>query len=84
MSPACVQLLGRGHQGVSWLLSVPGASGTVLEAVVPYSRPALADFLGREPVKSVSEDTARDLALHAYRRAVRLPQHARGGDRSNA
>jgi len=58
-------------QGLSWLLSVPGASGTVLEAVVPYSRASLTDFLGREPAKYVSADTARDLALQAYRRAVR-------------
>lgn len=82
--PVCWTLSWWCHQGVSWLLSVPGASGTVLEAVVPYSRRALADFLGREPVKFVSEDTARDLALHAYRRAVRQPQKAREGRRTLA
>lgn len=33
-------------QGASWLLSVPGASSTVLEVVVPYSRGSLVDLLG--------------------------------------
>jgi hypothetical protein len=32
-------------QGVSWLLCVPGASSTVLEVVVPYSRGSLVTLL---------------------------------------
>lgn len=34
-------------QGASWLLCVPGASGTVLEVVVPYSRGSLMALLGQ-------------------------------------
>jgi hypothetical protein len=33
-------------QSMAWLLSVPGASGTVLETVVPYSRDSVVDLLG--------------------------------------
>lgn len=33
-------------QGASWLLSVPGASATMLEVAVPYSRNSLVELLG--------------------------------------
>ena len=33
-------------QSISWLLSVPGASATVLEAAVPYARDSLVEVLG--------------------------------------
>lgn len=36
-------------QAVAWLLSVPGASRTVLDMRVPYSRVSLKDVLGRDP-----------------------------------
>ena len=63
---------GGGADAIGWLLAVPGASRTVLEAVVPYAAGSLADFLGGEPVQSVSEQTALDMARSAYRRATRL------------
>lgn len=34
-------------QGASWLLAVPGASSTVLEVNVPYSRSSLVELLGQ-------------------------------------
>lgn len=34
-------------QAMSWLLSVPGASATVLEASVPYARDSLVSVLGK-------------------------------------
>jgi nicotinamide mononucleotide (NMN) deamidase PncC len=34
---------------MGWLLSVPGASRTVLDIRVPYSRASLADMLGAAP-----------------------------------
>lgn len=34
-------------QVIGWLLSVPGASNTVLEAVVPYSRMSMIQLLGK-------------------------------------
>ncbi len=54
------------------LLGTPGASKTVLEAVVPYSEPALADLLGRAPEQACSEATARSLAMAAFQRGRSL------------
>ncbi|QDU91510.1 hypothetical protein Pla175_49390 [Pirellulimonas nuda] len=68
---------GGGSRAVSRLLSVPGASRTVLEAVVPYAASALGEFLGETPESACSERTARRLAMAAWRRACRLaPEHA--------
>ena len=63
---------GAGGQAVAWLLGVAGASRTLLEAVVPYGRKSMIDFLGFEPDQSVSEETARSLARAAFRRGMRL------------
>lgn len=60
----------------SWLLSVPGASSTVLEHRVPYSRSAIVDTLGKETASTIdkfaSMSAARQLARAAYCRAVAL------------
>lgn len=60
----------------SWLLSVPGASGTMLEAVVPYDRLAFVDLIGKEAASALdsfsSTAAARSLAQKAYRRSVQL------------
>src|SRR5690349_2255949 len=61
---------GAGLQQLLW--SVPGASGTVLDAVMPYDKHALADFIGHEPEKYCSRDTALWMASAAYRRAYEL------------
>jgi hypothetical protein len=63
---------GAGTQALSWLLSVAGASRTLLEAVVPYSEAAFDDFLGQQPAKYVDEATAGYLAGRAYTRACQL------------
>ena len=93
-------------QVVGWLLSVPGASNTVLEAVVPYSRMSMIQLLGKVflfqllffhkptflllllllfvllgfslilflqiPSQFCSQQTAEDMALLAYNRALKL------------
>ncbi|MDA1348607.1 MAG: hypothetical protein O3A47_07035 [Chloroflexi bacterium] len=69
---AVIAVTGGGAQTLSWLLRVPGASNTVIEAVAPYSEAALRDFLGSQPDQAVSGETARAMARTAYRRAVRL------------
>lgn len=66
---------GGGSGLLSALLSVPGASATVLEAHVPYANAALRDFLGAEPSQACSVETARALALRCLLRARQL-----GGD----
>lgn len=65
-------ITGGGSGAIERLLSVPGASGTVLEALVPYSPEALADWLQAVPDQACSEATARAMAMRAYQRAGEL------------
>jgi hypothetical protein len=65
---------GAGTQALSWLLGVAGATRTLLEALVPYDQAAFNDFLGRQPEKYVSADTAGFLAGRAFTRARWLRQ----------
>ena len=69
-----VCVTGGAAQAVSWLLAVPGASGTVLEALVPYSRFSLFDFLGHETESFASAETVAEMAVAAYRRAAALAE----------
>jgi len=69
---AALAVTGAGSEAIAWLLRVPGASSTVLEAVVPYSQAALADYLGQQPTHSVSGETASLMAAKAHERACRL------------
>lgn len=69
---AVIVVTGGGAQAITDLLAVPGASKTVLEALVPYSERALSEFLGEQPVQSVSIETAAAMAQAAYRRALHL------------
>ncbi len=54
------------------LLTVPGASATVLEARVPYAGSALAEFIGAAPEQACSVQTACDMAMAAFQRARAL------------
>ncbi|KAL3695140.1 hypothetical protein R1sor_008791 [Riccia sorocarpa] len=69
---AVLCLSGGASQALGWLLSVPRASSTVLEVTVPYSRIAMLQFLGKVPAQYTSKETAEDIALAAYNRALRL------------
>lgn len=69
---AVIVVTGGGAQAIADLLAVPGASKTVLEALVPYSERALAEFIGDPPVQAVSLDTAAAMARAAYQRALQL------------
>ena len=73
-SPTQVVLViaGAGSLAVHQLLSVPGASRTVLEILIPYSSASLADLLGVNPSTAVSARTAADMARRAYEIAARL------------
>ena len=62
---------GSGTKALSWILEIPGASNTLLEAVVPYSVSAMSNLIGKIPQQSVSEETAIDMARAAYFRGVR-------------
>lgn len=67
-----IVVTGGGASAISDLLTVPGGSRTVLEAVVPYSSVALTDWLGRAPEHYCSEETALAMAAVACARAGRL------------
>ncbi len=69
---AVIVVTGGGTQAIADLLAVPGASKTVLEALVPYSGRSLAEFLGSSPTQSVSIETAAAMAQAAYQRALHL------------
>ena len=44
---AVLFLSGGASQIIGWLLSVPGASNTVLETLVPYSRMSMIQLLSK-------------------------------------
>ncbi|KAI4313883.1 hypothetical protein L6164_026829 [Bauhinia variegata] len=69
---AVLYIAGGASQVVGSLLSVPGASNTVLEVVVPYSRMSMIQLLGKIPSQFSSLQTAEDLSLLAYNRALKL------------
>jgi nicotinamide mononucleotide (NMN) deamidase PncC len=67
---------GGGSRAITELLEVPGASRTVLEAVVPYGQRAMIDWLGGRPDQACSAPTARAMAMAAFLRARRLEDEA--------
>jgi nicotinic acid mononucleotide adenylyltransferase len=67
-------ITGGGSRAISALLEVPGASRTVLAAVVPYSAAALSDWLEARPEHFCDDRTARAMAMAAYQRAIRLAE----------
>jgi nicotinamide mononucleotide (NMN) deamidase PncC len=70
---AVIVVTGGGASAISALLAVPGGSRTLLEAIVPYSEPALADWLGgRRPEQFCVEETALAMAAVAFQRACQL------------
>lgn len=72
---AVIVVTGGGAQAVADLLSVPGASQTLLEALVPYSKKSLEEFLGTFPTQAVSRETATALAQATYQRATKLREN---------
>ena len=63
---------GGGSLFLSDLLTVPGASNTVLEAQVPYAPDALVEIIGPTEIGACSDETARKMAVRAYLRASTL------------
>ena len=63
---------GVGSQSINWLLSVPGASKTVIEAHIPYANESLNHYIGEIPEQYVSESTAILMAKSAYFNGVKF------------
>lgn len=74
---------GGGSAAISHLVSTAGASSVVLDAAVPYSRPAVDDLLGGPQESYSSGRTARRLAMAAWQRACNLDERT-GADRAIA
>ena len=69
---AVLVVTGGGSQALADLFMVPGASRTVLEALVPYGDRSMGEFLGRRPARAASAETAAALARKAHERALAL------------
>jgi nicotinamide mononucleotide (NMN) deamidase PncC len=65
-------ITGGGSGAIGALLRVPGGSRTLLEAIVPYDEPSLAQFLAGAPGQACSEATAVAMARQARERARAL------------
>ena len=63
---------GCGSNSLSWLLSVSGASKTILTTYVPYSKKSLELYLGKELSNHVSEQEAINIAEKAYQNSIKL------------
>lgn len=66
---------GGGSQAIADLLAVPGASASILEALVPYADRAVDRLLGARPERYCCDAAARALAMAAFMRAQSLVDH---------
>ncbi len=69
---ACLVITGAGTSAISALFAVSGASRTVIDAQVPYSRLALDEYVSVTAEQHVSKTEAALMATRAYQRAVEL------------
>jgi cytidyltransferase-like protein len=67
-----IAVTGGGTLLLADLLTVPGASATVLEARVPYASRALGDFIGAVPEQACSLETACNMAMAGFQTARTL------------
>ncbi|MBT7728372.1 MAG: hypothetical protein HN703_05770 [Planctomycetaceae bacterium] len=63
---------GGGTQVIPKLLAEGGASGIMLEALVPYARSAIRELLGGEPGTYCSDRTVRQMAVAGWQRSIKL------------
>lgn len=69
---AVLAITGGGTGVFQTLMRGGGASGIVLDGVIPYNQRSLDLFLGGTPDKACAENTARQMAMAAFQRARRL------------
>lgn len=68
----CIVVAGAGAKSLSQLLAEPGASNTVLDAQIPYSREALEEYVHASSDQHVSLNEAKLMAASAFKRAQQL------------
>jgi nicotinamide mononucleotide (NMN) deamidase PncC len=73
---AVLAVTGGGSGAISTLLGEPGASRSILAAIVPYAPQALVEWLGGEPDEFCSSRTARAMAMAAYLKAAEYDRQA--------
>ena len=61
-----LSITGGGSRAIASLLEVPGASASVIGAIVPYAPAALESWLGGAVDQHCSERTARAMAMTAF------------------
>ncbi len=63
-------LAGGGSLVLGDLLTIPGGSRTMIEAMIPYSEESLSHYIGRVPEQFCCQRTARYLAMTAFHRGI--------------
>ena len=63
---------GGGSKAISDLLKVPGASQTILECHIPYSRESMDEYLNFKPSHYCGLQTTVNMAVMAFSRAKKL------------
>ena len=63
---------GGGSSAISDLLKVPGASQTILESYIPYSRESMDEYLGMKPSYYCGLQTTINMAVTAFSRSKKL------------
>ncbi|MDY0387264.1 MAG: hypothetical protein RBT65_09075 [Methanolobus sp.] len=63
---------GGGTEAIGEMLRYGKGSDTLIEAIVPYSKESLNKFIGKEPSEYASTDTAKNMAMSSFRRALYL------------
>ena len=74
---AAIVVTGAGSRAVSWLMAEAGASRTVLDAQIPYARPALDEYVGARAEQHVSAVEAAAMAEEAFWRGLKLDAESR-------
>ena len=63
---------GGGTNAISSLLEVPGASNTILESYIPYSKESMNTFLNKEPDHYCALETCLSMAANAYKKSTKI------------
>ena len=63
---------GGGTNAISSFLEVPGASNTILESYIPYSKESMDKFLNRQPDHYCSLETCLSMAANAYKKSKEI------------
>ena len=63
---------GGGTNAISSFLKVPGASNTILESYVPYSKKSMDIFLNKKPDHYCSLNTCLSMAANAYKKSLQI------------